>query len=185
MICCLITVVGCIFFAGYDNFLSFLCGINGSAPVVLNYTGHICKISTMMGSDLNLPSVTISLLNQSRTVMRRVTNIANDEHYSVSCSAPYGVSVSVSPTRFFIASGQQQSLTIVLGSTMNSTSASFGGIGLYGNLGHKLFIPLSVISKTKHKATLTRKRCWLFPLLCRLRRPHSLFNLYTFWSIWI
>ncbi|XP_065022022.1 subtilisin-like protease SBT2.3 [Musa acuminata AAA Group] len=150
---------GLILDSGYDNFLSFLCGINGSAPVVLNYTGHNCKISTMMGSDLNLPSVTISLLNQSRTIMRRVTNIANDEHYSVSWSAPYGVSVSVSPIRFFIASGQQQNLTIVLGSTMNSTSASFGGIGLYGNLGHKLFIPLSVISKTKHKATLTRKRC--------------------------
>ncbi|WOK91703.1 subtilisin-like protease SBT2.3 [Canna indica] len=138
---------GLIFDSDYDNFLSFLCGINGSAPIVLNYTGNSCKVSTMIGSDLNLPSITVSFLNRTRTLTRRVTNIANDEHYSVSWSAPYGVSVSVLPTQFFIASGKQQNLTVVLSSTMNNTSASFGGIGLYGSLGHKLFIPLSVISK--------------------------------------
>lgn len=177
-----ITTLFC-FYTDYDDFVSFLCGINGSAPVVLNYTGHNCRISTMMGSDLNLPSITVSLLNQSRTILRRVTNIANDEHYSVSWSAPYGVSVSVAPKRFFIASGQQQNLTVVLSSTMNSTSASFGGIGLYGNLGHRLFIPLSVISKRVHETALVRNRCWLFLLLWSLCQPHSLFNLCTFWSI--
>ncbi|XP_074580609.1 subtilisin-like protease SBT2.3 [Curcuma longa] len=144
---------GLIFDTGYDDFISFLCGINGSSPVILNYTGHTCGVSSMTGSDLNLPSVTVSFLNGSRVIARTVTNIANDEYYTVSWSAPYGVSFSVTPTQFFIASGQQQSLTLVLNATTNSTYASFGRIGLYGNQGHKAMIPLSVISKVTQTTT--------------------------------
>ncbi|XP_042441713.1 subtilisin-like protease SBT2.3 isoform X1 [Zingiber officinale] len=144
---------GLIFDTGYDDFISFLCGINGSSPVILNYTGHACGVSSMTGSDLNLPSVTVSFLNGSRVIVRTVTNIANDEYYTVSWSSPYGVSFSVTPTQFFIASGQQQSLILVLNATMNSTYASFGRIGLYGNQGHKAIIPLSVISKVTQITT--------------------------------
>ncbi|XP_042444854.1 subtilisin-like protease SBT2.2 isoform X2 [Zingiber officinale] len=147
---------GLIFESDYGDFLSFLCGINGSAPVVLNYTGQSCLFSTKTGSDLNLPTITVAFLNQSRTIMRRVTNTANDEYYSISWSAPHGVSVSVSPTRFFIGRGQQQNLTVVLNPTMNSSYASFGGIGIYGSQGHKVFIPLSVIMKTMNKAASDR-----------------------------
>ncbi|XP_073004859.1 subtilisin-like protease SBT2.3 [Typha latifolia] len=139
---------GIIFDCGYDEFFSFLCGINGSGPVVMNYTGNNCSASTMTGADLNLPSITVALLKQSRTLVRTVTNIANDETYRISWSAPYGVSVSVTPTQFFIASGQQKKLTFVLTATMNSSAASFGRVGLYGNQGHKAMIPLSVILKT-------------------------------------
>ncbi|KAJ8477274.1 hypothetical protein OPV22_021001 [Ensete ventricosum] len=150
---------GLIFDTGYDDFVSFLCGINGSGPIVLNYTGRTCEVSNMTGSDLNIPSITISLLNQSRVIMRTVTNVANDEYYHVSWSAPYGASVSVVPAQFFVASGQQQNLTFVLNATMNSSFASFGRIGLYGNLGHKSIIPLSVISKITHDATPRRRKC--------------------------
>lgn len=113
----------------------------------------------MTGSDLNIPSITISLLNQSRVIVRTVTNVANDEYYHVSWSAPYGASVSVAPAQFFVASGQQQNLTIVLNATMNSSFASFGSIGLYGNLGHKSIIPLSVISKITQDTTPRRRKC--------------------------
>ncbi|XP_008793537.2 subtilisin-like protease SBT2.2 isoform X1 [Phoenix dactylifera] len=146
---------GLIFDSGFDDFFAFLCGINGSTPVVLNYTGQSCKISTMTGGDLNLPSITVALLNQSRTIARTVTNIANDETYSVSWSAPFGVSVSVAPTRFFIASGQKQNLTVVLNATMNSTSAGFGKIGLYGSEGHRSLVPLSVISMITYNRTIS------------------------------
>ncbi|CAA7394082.1 unnamed protein product [Spirodela intermedia] len=138
---------GLIFDSSFDDYLSFLCAINGSGPVVLNYTGRGCGGATVDAGDLNLPSITVSLLNQSRTVSRRVTNVAGDETYAVTWSSPFGVSVSVSPSRFFISAGRSRVLTFVLNATMNSSSASFGRIGLYGTGGHVASIPLSVISK--------------------------------------
>ncbi|XP_058071651.1 subtilisin-like protease SBT2.2 isoform X2 [Magnolia sinica] len=140
-------------FQGFNDFLSFLCSINGSGPIVLNYTGQSCGISTMKCTDLNLPSITISNLTQSRTVQRKVTNIANNETYSINWSPPMGVAISVDPTHFFIASGQQQILTISLNATMNSPTATFGRIGLYGSKGHMSTIPVSVILKVMSNAT--------------------------------
>ncbi|MEI6984129.1 hypothetical protein WCV48_31050, partial [Klebsiella pneumoniae] len=59
---------GLIIDCSYDDLFSFLCGINGSSPVVKNYTGNSCVASTMTGADLNLPSITIAVLNQTRTI---------------------------------------------------------------------------------------------------------------------
>lgn len=146
---------GLIFDSSYDEYMSFLCGINGSAPVVQNYTGQDCLVynSTINGPDLNLPSITIARLDQSRTVQRSVTNIADNEMYSVGWSPPYGVSAKVSPSHFYIASGEKQVLTIVLNATVNNSVASFGRIGLFGSKGHVLNIPLSVIVKTTYNTT--------------------------------
>ncbi|KAE9461501.1 hypothetical protein C3L33_06612, partial [Rhododendron williamsianum] len=137
----------------YDDYMSFLCGINGSAPVVLNYTGQGCGVSTISGIDLNLPSITIAKLNQSRVVQRTVTNIAENETYSIGWSPPYGVSMKVSPTSFSIAKGDRMVLTVSVNATMNSTVASYGRIGLFGHLGHVVNIPLSVIVKISYNTT--------------------------------
>ncbi|GLT76053.1 hypothetical protein SLA2020_477340 [Shorea laevis] len=146
---------GLIFDSTYNDYMSFLCGINGSAPVVLNYTGQNCWVynSTISGADLNLPSITISQLNQSKTVQRLVTNIAGNEAYSVGWNAPYGVSIKVAPTHFSIAGGQKQVLTVFFNATVNSSSASYGRIGLFGNQGHIINIPLSVIVKILYNTT--------------------------------
>ncbi|KAG5516017.1 hypothetical protein RHGRI_036907 [Rhododendron griersonianum] len=144
---------GLIFDLSYDDYMSFLCGINGSAPVVLNYTGQSCGVSTISGIDLNLPSITIAKLNQSRVVQRTVTNIAENETYSIGWSAPYGVSLKVSPTSFSIAKGDRMVLTVSVNATMNSTVASYGRIGLFGHLGHVVNIPLSVIVKISYNTT--------------------------------
>ncbi|KAL6561883.1 hypothetical protein OROGR_002890 [Orobanche gracilis] len=141
---------GLVFDSSYNDYMSFLCGINGSSPVVLNYTGESCTVSTMNATDLNLPSITISKLNHSATVRRTVTNIASNETYSIGWSPPYGVSVEVTPTRFFIASGQKQVLSISINATMNSSTASFGRIGLFGSQGHVANVPLSVIVKISY-----------------------------------
>lgn len=133
--------------------MSFLCGINGSAPVVLNYTGANCGGLTLNATDLNLPSITVSKLNQSVTVQRVVTNVGGNETYSVGWSAPYGASVKVSPTHFSIGSGEKQVLSVLINATMNSSVASFGRIGLFGNQGHLVNIPLSVILKISYNNT--------------------------------
>ncbi|KAL6206363.1 hypothetical protein ACLB2K_023611 [Fragaria x ananassa] len=147
---------GLIFDSSYDNYMSFLCGINGSAPVVLNYTGHSCWVynSTINAGDLNLPSITIANLNQSRTVLRTVINVAGNESYSVGWSAPFGVSLKVSPSHFYIASGETQVLSVFFNATSNSAAASYGRIGLFGNQGHVVNIPLSVIVKITYNTTI-------------------------------
>lgn len=133
--------------------MSFLCGINGSSPVVLNYTGQSCGVSTMNATDLNLPSITISRLNQSAVVQRVVTNVGSNETYSVGWSAPYGASVRVTPNRFSIGSGEKQVLSVFINATMNSSVASYGRIGLFGTQGHLVNIPLSVIFKISYNNT--------------------------------
>lgn len=137
------------FIVGYDDYMSFLCGINGSASAVLSYTGQNCLVfnSTEYGSDLNLPSITIARLNQSRVVQRTIQNIAESETYSVGWSSPYGVSVKVTPTRFSIDKGETQVLSVIFNATTNSSIASFGRIGLFGNQGHVVNIPVSIIVK--------------------------------------
>ncbi|KAJ8545252.1 hypothetical protein K7X08_017835 [Anisodus acutangulus] len=144
---------GLIFDTSYSDYLSFLCGINGSAPMVLNYTGESCGASKMSGTELNLPSITISKLNQSRTVQRTLMNIAGNETYAVGWSAPYGASIKVTPARFFIVCGQQQVLNFVFNATMNNSSPSFGRIGLFGDQGHVINIPLTVIVKISYNTT--------------------------------
>jgi hypothetical protein len=138
--------------------MSFLCGINGSAPVVLNYTGQNCLLynSTLYGPDLNLPSITLAKLNQSTIVQRTVQNIAgNNETYSVGWNAPFGVSVKVTPTHFSIGNGEKQVLSVILNATANNSVASFGKIGLFGDQGHVVNIPLSVISKISYNNMTT------------------------------
>ncbi|KAE8658719.1 Subtilase family protein isoform 3 [Hibiscus syriacus] len=98
-------------------------------------------------------NATSALLILSKTVERTVSNIAGNETYGISWSAPYGVSVKVTPTQFFIGRGEKQVLTILFNATMNHSVASFGRIGLFGDQGHKLNIPLSVIVKFSYNAT--------------------------------
>lgn len=133
--------------------MSFLCGINGSAPVVLNYTGTNCGATMVNGADLNLPSITLAKLNQSRTIQRTLTNIGGNESYSVGWNAPYGVSMKVTPSRFYIASGEKQVLNVFLNSTLNNSVASFGRIGLFGDKSHVLNIHLSVIQKIMYNSS--------------------------------
>ncbi|XP_057482871.1 subtilisin-like protease SBT2.2 [Actinidia eriantha] len=144
---------GLIFDSSYDDYMSFICGINGSAPVVWNYTGQSCGVSTMRGTDLNLPSITIAKLIQSQVVQRTVTNVASNETYSVSWSAPYGVFLKVTPDRFSISNGERMVFTVSLNATMNSTVASYGRIGLFGHRGHVVHIPVSVIVKISYNTT--------------------------------
>lgn len=134
---------------GFEDYMSFLCGINGSDQVVFNYTGLSCSANnaTISGFDLNLPSITVSTLNGTQIFRRSMRNIAGNETYNVGWSSPYGVSMKVSPTQFSIAMGETQTLSVTLNATKNSSSSSFGRIGLFGNTGHIVNIPVSVIAR--------------------------------------
>ncbi|CAN8290600.1 unnamed protein product [Cochlearia groenlandica] len=140
---------GLIFDIGYNEYMKFLCKINGSSPVVLNYTSESCSAynTSLAASDLNLPSVTIAKLVGTRTVLRWVTNIATNETYTVGWLAPDSVSVKVSPAKFTAGNGQTNVLSLVFGAMKNVSTASFGRIGLFGDRGHVVNIPVTVIYK--------------------------------------
>ncbi|CAH8278368.1 unnamed protein product [Arabidopsis lyrata] len=140
---------GLVFDTSFEDYMSFLCGINGSDPLVFNYTGFRCPANntTISGFDLNLPSITVSTLSGTQIFQRSMRNIAGNETYNVGWSPPYGVSMKVSPTQFSIAMGETQVLSVTLTATKNSSSSSFGRIGLFGNTGHIVNIPITVIAK--------------------------------------
>lgn len=121
--------------------------------MVFNYTGTNClrNNATISGSDLNLPSITVSKLNNTRTVQRLMTNIAGNETYTVSLITPFDVLINVSPTQFSIASGETKLLSVILTAKRNSSISSFGGIKLLGNAGHIVRIPVSVTVKIASK----------------------------------
>lgn len=144
---------GLIFELGHNDYVAFLCGLNGSAPIFLNYTGESCGVSVMNDTDLNLPSITIAKLNQSLLVQRTVSNVGDNETYSVTWSAPYATSLAVTPRRFLLASGEKQVLKMSFSSLANSTVATFGRILLFGDRGHVVSIPLSVITKISYNIT--------------------------------
>ncbi|XP_071706674.1 subtilisin-like protease SBT2.2 [Rutidosis leptorrhynchoides] len=146
---------GLILDLGYEDYMSFLCGINGSASVVLNYTGANCGTTQVSGADLNLPSITLATLNHTRIIQRTVTNIGGNESYSVGWSAPYGVSMKVTPAHFFIASGEKLILNVALNSTLNSSVASFGRIGLFGDKSRVVNIHLSVMVKIAYNTSVS------------------------------
>lgn len=76
-------------------------------------------------------------------------NIAGNETYSVGLVPPFGVLMKASPTQFSIASGETKLLSVTLKAKKNSSIASFGTIKLFGNMGHIVHIPVSVIVKIK------------------------------------
>ncbi|CAN0920230.1 Subtilisin-like protease SBT2.2 [Linum grandiflorum] len=140
---------GLIFDTSYDDYMSFICGINGSGPVVMNFTGQNCGMYnlTINAVDLNLPSITVAKLDQTNTVVRSVINVGGNETYAVGWSAPYGVDVKVVPTHFTIRSNEKQVLTVTLTAKMNNSTPSYGRIGVLGDQGHVVNIPLVVIAK--------------------------------------
>ena len=67
-------------------------------------------------------------------MQRTVQNIAgNNETYGVGWSAPFGVSVKVTPTHFSIANGDKQVLSVIFNATANNFVASFASFGKIGS----------------------------------------------------
>ena len=118
---------------------------------VLNATGSSCdtKEKQRRPVDLNSPSITISNMMNSKTIMRTVTNVGGEtETYTVSLVEPSGIAVEVTPNSFTIPTGGSASLAIELRvvSPASSFSAAYtyGSILLTGNQNHLVRMPLAI-----------------------------------------
>ncbi|XP_027087762.1 subtilisin-like protease SBT2.4 [Coffea arabica] len=138
---------GLVFSAGYEDYISFLCSLPNLDPAsIRTATGGPCTSSFGSPADLNLPSVTITALSGSRTVHRRVTNVASKpETYVCGVLPPAGVMIDIHPPWFRVAPQGIQDLEIRLNVTQALDDFSFGEIVLAGSLDHIARIPLSVL----------------------------------------
>lgn len=127
--------------------MNFLCSLPNVDPAkVKAATGKECNLSSLIHPwDLNLPSVTISALNGSQLMRRKLMNVASyPETYLCAVLQPEGVSVSMSPTWFTVGPEQTQDLEIKLSVTQALKAFSFGEIVLTGSLNHIVRVSLSV-----------------------------------------
>ncbi|KAL3519416.1 hypothetical protein ACH5RR_017565 [Cinchona calisaya] len=138
---------GLVFSTGYEDYISFLCTLPNIDPATIRTaTGGPCISSFGSPSDLNLPSVTITALSGSRTVHRRVINVASKpETYVCAVLPPNGVMVDVHPPWFRVDPQGIQDLEIRLTVTRALDDFSFGEIVFTGSLNHIVRIPLSVL----------------------------------------
>jgi hypothetical protein len=66
-------------------------------------------------ADMNLPSIAVSTLTKTRTIRRRVTNVADEtESFVAEVEAPLGISVLVSPSSLSLSPGQSAEFEVTL-----------------------------------------------------------------------
>ncbi|XP_068644721.1 subtilisin-like protease SBT2.4 [Aristolochia californica] len=139
---------GLVFSSGFEDYLVFLCSLPGIDPeTIKTSTGKTCNSSVCSHpSQLNLPSITVSSLNGSLSIRRRVQNMCKKpETYWSSVQEPLGVEVSLYPPWFTIVPSQSIDLEIRLKVTDVLGSFSFGQIVLTGSLNHIVTVPLSIL----------------------------------------
>ncbi|KAF5181763.1 Subtilisin-like protease SBT2.5 [Thalictrum thalictroides] len=140
---------GLVFDINFQNYVQFLCAVPGvDEESVRRAIGVGCpdKRKTWC-SDLNTASVTVSNLVGSRTVHRKVKNVATEkERYMVTIKEPMGVSVRVTPSNFSIRPNISRSLQINLKATEATNAFTFGELLLRGSRKHNVRIPLAVFA---------------------------------------
>jgi hypothetical protein len=120
-----ITEPGLVYDAGFFENLGFLCDV---APEVFSNPAGTCGFLESNGVpilayNLNYPSIGISEVVGSQTVIRTVTSIASRrETFKANISAPAGYSVTVNPNRLTLNPGDSATFEV----TVTNNSAPIG-----------------------------------------------------------
>jgi hypothetical protein len=132
-----------IHFAGYEDYLGFLCTTPGiDIHEIRNYTHVPCNNTMGKPSNLNTPSITISHLVGTQAVHRTVTNVAEEETYVITARMEPSVAIEVNPPAMTINAGTSRQFTVTLTSRSVTGSYSFGEVLMKGSRGHKVRIPV-------------------------------------------
>ncbi|KAK9697552.1 hypothetical protein RND81_08G044600 [Saponaria officinalis] len=131
---------GLIFDADY---LGFLCTTPRINPhEIRNYTHSPCNFTMGHPSNLNTPSIAIAHLVGTRTVIRTVTNVAEEETYRISARMSPAVAIEVNPPAMTLLPGASRKFTVTLTARSLTGSYTFGEVTLKGTRGHKVTIPV-------------------------------------------
>ncbi|XP_021852541.1 subtilisin-like protease SBT2.5 [Spinacia oleracea] len=134
---------GLIFDAGYSDYLGFLCTTPGINPhEIRNYTRSPCNFTMGHPSNLNTPSIAISHLVRTQTVTRTVTNVAEEETYTITARMEPSIAIEVNPPAMTLLPGASRKFSVSLTVRSVTGSYSFGQVFLKGSRGHKVKIPV-------------------------------------------
>jgi subtilisin family serine protease len=139
---------GLIYDADQFDYLAASCGT--VSPLIMPDDCSLLEAAgfSLDPADLNLPSIGIGELPGSKTIKRKVTNVAKRGSglYAVSVEAPNGFSVRVSPDRLFLHPGQTAEYEVTI---TNETAPA--GEWRFGSLtwtetrrGYKVRSPIAV-----------------------------------------
>ncbi|XVF69928.1 hypothetical protein PTKIN_Ptkin11bG0120200 [Pterospermum kingtungense] len=134
---------GLIFYAGYEDYLGFLCTTPGiDIHEIKNYTNLPCNTTMGRPSNLNTPSITISHLVGTQTVTRTVTNVAGEETYVITARMQPAIAIETTPSAMTLKPGASRKFSVTLTTRSVTGSYSFGEITMKGSRGHKVTIPV-------------------------------------------
>lgn len=126
--------------------MGFLCTTPGiDSHEITNYTGSPCNYTIGRPSNLNSPSITISHLVGTRTVVRTVTNVADEETYTITTRMDPAFSLKVNPSEMTLKPGVSKRFTATLTVRSLPGTYSFGEIQMKGSRGHKVQIPVAAM----------------------------------------
>ncbi|XP_042452264.1 subtilisin-like protease SBT2.5 [Zingiber officinale] len=127
----------------YEDYIKFLCSVPGADPQeISNITNSQCNSTRSHPADLNTPSITISHLEGTQTVKRRVTNIADTETYVMTAKMAPEIALEVNPPAMTVLSGASRDFTATLTVRSVTGEYSFGEIVMKGDKGHRVRIPV-------------------------------------------
>lgn len=105
----------------YDNtmedYLKFLCTLGYNTTFLSSFTTKpfVCPSNPMNLEDLNYPSISVSALNRTIVVTRRVKNVGPPGTYTVRVDAPPRVDVAVRPQVLtFSDVGEEKAFSIAM-----------------------------------------------------------------------
>lgn len=134
---------GLVFDAGYVDYLGFLCTTPGiDIHEIRNYTNQPCNYSMGHPYNFNTPSITVAHLVKTQVVTRTVTNVAEEETYSMSARMQPAIAIEVNPPAMTLKPGASRKFTVTLTVRSVTGTYSFGEICMKGSRGHKVNIPV-------------------------------------------
>ncbi|OVA19237.1 Peptidase S8/S53 domain [Macleaya cordata] len=134
---------GLIFDAGFNDYVKFLCSTPGIEPrEIANFTSSSCKSTNGHPSDLNTPSIAISHLVGTRTITRTVTNVAEEETYTITTRMSPEIAIEANPPAMTLLPGASRNFTVTLTVRSVTGTYSFGQVLMKGSRGHKVRIPV-------------------------------------------
>ncbi|KAJ4747969.1 Subtilisin-like protease [Rhynchospora pubera] len=111
------------------DYLNFLCSLGYNSSQLASFdASYKCPLKPQDIKDLNYPSFTISQLNQSVTVSRKVKNVGPAGTYTVTVEEPSGIRVKVIPNSLKFGVGEEKKFMVTFHVDTPSSDYVFGSI---------------------------------------------------------